>query len=144
MKWKWLPFAELTAKELYDVLQLRERIFHLEKKCIFNDVDGFDLSGRHLLGYHDEHLICYLRVSLQDDVLVVGRIGVDKRHRRRGLGKIMVKNTIENLKEQYPGLMISLSSQMDQVGFYNALGFTKQGMPYDEAGLMSVKMVMAA
>ena len=39
--------------------------------------------------------------------------------------------------------MISLSSQMDQVGFYNALGFTKQGMPYDEAGLMSVKMVMA-
>ena len=143
MKWKWLPFAELSAKELYDVLQLRERVFHVEQRCIYRDIDSLDITARHLLGYHEDRLICYLRVCLQNDVLVIGRIVVDAAHRHRGMGRMMIKNTVGTLTEKYPGFAISLSSQMDQVGFYSALGFTKQGMPFDEAGVMRVKMVTA-
>ena len=143
MKWKWLPYAELTSKEVYDVLQLRERVFHLEKKMIFHDVDGQDFSARHLLGYYNEKLVCYLRVCLQNDILVIGRIAVDYMHRRQGLGKMMVKNTLSNLREQYPGFPISLSSQLDHVAFYAALGFSREGLPFDRAGLATVNMVMA-
>ena len=87
MKWEWLPFAELTAKQAYDMLQLRETVFHLEQRSMNNDLDNIDIQAKHLLGFDNEKLIAYLRVYLENDVLYIGRIIIDKEYRGAGMGR---------------------------------------------------------
>ena len=77
MKYQWLPFAELSPKEVYDILQVRENVFHLEHGALWRDIDDLDLQSKHLLGYENGNLIAYLRVYLKDKgvfTLIAGRL----------------------------------------------------------------------
>ena len=42
-------FDELTARELYDVLKLRQDVFVIEQTCIYPDMDGCDFVCHHAL-----------------------------------------------------------------------------------------------
>ena len=141
MKWEWVPFAELTSKQLYDVLQLRELVFHMEQRCIYRDIDDVDLQAKHLLGYLDDKLIGYLRVSLQNDEIVVSRIVVSRELRRNGIGRAMVGKTLERLVCDYPDYPIVLSAQVTALEFYRQLGFEIDGEVYEDAGIPHIKMV---
>ena len=55
--WKWLSFSQLSAAQLYEVLQLRAEVFVVEQQCVFNDLDGFDADAFHLLGYVSVHVL---------------------------------------------------------------------------------------
>ena len=140
MKWEWLPFAELTAKQVYDMLQLREAVFQLEQKLYCRDIDSIDTQARHLLGYDGESLIAYLRIYMQSDQLIVGRVLVAKPYRGNGLAKVMLKLTLKKLCEDYPGFPILVSSQAHMTSFYQQLGFQVIGQPYQEAGITHIKM----
>lgn len=142
MKWEWLHFAELTPKQLYDVLQLRELVFQIEQRCLYRDIDDIDLQAKHLLGYVDEQLIAYLRVSLQRDEIVISRIVVTSELRQRGIGRAMVSKTLERLLLDYPDNPIVLSSQLAACDFYQDLGFIIHGDSYDDAGIAHVKMYL--
>ena len=48
--WRWRPWAELSAAELHALLQLRSRVFVVEQRCVFLEVDGRDPDAFHLLG----------------------------------------------------------------------------------------------
>ena len=144
MKWEWLPFAELTPKQLYDVLQLREMVFHIEQRCVYRDIDDVDLQAKHLLGYLEGKLIGYLRVSMQQDNIVVGRILVARALRRKGIGRAMVRKTVERLLEDYPDHLIMISAQVTALEFYRQLGFEIDGDVYDDAGIPHIKMTYQA
>ena len=124
MKWEWLPFAELTSKQLYDVLQIRELVFHLEQRCFYRDIDDVDLQAKHLLGYQKDELIGYLRVSLKNNEIVMSRILVARALRNKGVGRAMVRKTLERLVEDY-----------------RQLGFAIEGDVYDDAGIPHIKMI---
>ena len=141
MKWEWLPFAELTAKQAYDMLQLRETVFHLEQRSMNNDLDNIDIQAKHLLGFDNETLIAYLRVYLENDVLYIGRIIIDKEYRGAGMGRMMVDKTVEKLQKCYPGFPICVRAQYAQQYFYQKLHFMAQGEPFDDAGVSYVKML---
>ncbi len=40
--WHCKYFTELTAEEIYDILQLRSAVFVVEQNCVFLDIDGVD------------------------------------------------------------------------------------------------------
>lgn len=37
IEWKIKPFEALTVNELYDILQLRSKIFVVEQNCVYLD-----------------------------------------------------------------------------------------------------------
>src|SRR5437016_7505754 len=49
--WQCTPFAELTAGELYAVMEVRQRVFVVEQRCAYLDADGSDHLALHLLGW---------------------------------------------------------------------------------------------
>ena len=45
--WFDRTFAELTTAQLYRIIELRERVFIVEQRCVYLDADGVDLVARH-------------------------------------------------------------------------------------------------
>lgn len=43
-------FNQLTLKELHDLFILRSEVFVVEQDCIYQDIDGKDPKGIHILG----------------------------------------------------------------------------------------------
>jgi predicted GNAT family N-acyltransferase len=61
IEWRYLAFDELTAAQLYAVLQLRAEVFVVEQACIFQDMDGADAQAMHVLGMSEGSLVAYAR-----------------------------------------------------------------------------------
>lgn len=65
MDWQWQSFAQLSGTELYEVLAARQKVFILEQRCLYLDMDGLDPGAHHLLGWRNidgkRCLAAYLR-----------------------------------------------------------------------------------
>ena len=61
------------------------------------------------------------------------RIAVLKEHRKKGFGKIIVKEMMKISKEKYPKEMMYLHGQCHAKEFYESLGFEKEGEIFQEA-----------
>lgn len=142
MRWDWLSFPQLSSKQLYDVLQLREQVFHIEQQSIYKDIDDIDLQARHLLGLKDGKLFAYLRMHLNDNIMHIGRVVLHPKYRRQGLGTMMLQRTIEYIQNNYSEFDISLSAQDSQIEFYKRLGFEAISAPFDDAGILHVRMTL--
>ena len=46
--WHYKSFNDLTSKELYKIVQLRNEVFVIEQDCIYQDCDDKDLFCGHL------------------------------------------------------------------------------------------------
>ena len=50
MEWKTCAWSELDRDALYGVLQLRSEVFVVEQDCVYQDLDGKDEAGWHVVG----------------------------------------------------------------------------------------------
>ncbi|MCP3097488.1 GNAT family N-acetyltransferase [Myxococcus sp. K15C18031901] len=147
--WRWKAFQELTLDELYAVLALRQEVFVVEQRSIYQDVDGLDPSALHLLGFGEEGskpwLAAYLRILppgvKYPGAASLGRVVASPRARGRGLGRELTEKGIASLEERFPGVDIRISAQDYLRGFYESLGFVAEGDVYDEDGIPHVEMV---
>ena len=57
----WKEFSDLSRDELYALIHLRQKVFIVEQDCPYIDADFLDQDAFHLLGYHDDSLVSYLR-----------------------------------------------------------------------------------
>mmetsp|Transcript_13183 Transcript_13183/g.20690 ORF Transcript_13183/g.20690 Transcript_13183/m.20690 type:complete len:210 (+) Transcript_13183:286-915(+) len=66
--WSLKRFEELTIRELYEAMILRQEVFVVEQNCVYLDADGADPSALHFFGWDGEgerrKLIAYLRVKV--------------------------------------------------------------------------------
>ena len=53
----------------------------------------------------------------------IGRVCVLRDHRRRGIGRRVVRACVDALRRKHPGYLATLGSQVHAVGFYESLGF---------------------
>ena len=136
MKYEWANFNELTPAALYDVLALRERVFQIEQRCLYPDVDDQDQQAVHLLVWQAESLVGYLRCNSQGQVIHIGRVVVAMSHRGQGIARRMMQHVFQ----RYCGVILELSAQAYLQDFYRSLGFVTQGEPYDDYGIMHVTM----
>ena len=60
--WSCKPFSELSASELYNILEVRSEVFVVEQNCVYQDLDNKDLTCWHLAGYHENVLVAYARL----------------------------------------------------------------------------------
>lgn len=132
-------FDELTINELYDILQLRSAVFVVEQNCVYQDIDGTDRSSVHVIGYDEDGLGAYLRVfENADGNAQIGRVIAVKRG--CGYGKEILKKGIHAAEEYFSGNKIVLEAQVYAIGFYEKEGFEVVSEPFDEDGIMHVRM----
>jgi ElaA protein len=137
------PFNELSLKELYDSLQLRNEVFIVEQNCVYQDIDGFDEKAFHVLGYKDEKLIAYARLfgpGIKYSDCSIGRVVVRKSDRLNFLGKALLMQSILFLNNKYPSVSITISAQLYLKKFYEEFNFKPIGEIYSEDGIPHIKM----
>src|SRR6476661_1051776 len=95
--WQWSRFDELTPRDLYEVVRLREAVFIVEQNCPYPDADGRDPQAWHLLGWVDDgkarKLVAYARLfepGVRYRECSIGRIVSAPEVRGAGFGRALV------------------------------------------------------
>ncbi len=141
----WHNFDSISKEELYDVLNLRQRVFIIEQDCFYEDLDYSDQDANHLLLYKDNKLIGYSRVfapGVKYNTASIGRIVTDFNYRGLGIGKEITIESIEFIKKNYPDSDITISAQLRLRKFYKNIGFVEEGNKYLEDGIEHIKMTL--
>lgn len=71
----------------------------------------------------------------------IGRVVTSPDHRGKGLGKSIMEASIAGCYEKFGKSAIRISAQLYLLKFYQSLGFTEEGLPYDEDGIPHIGMI---
>jgi len=138
---RWHHWAELTAAQLYELLQFRQAIFVVEQVSPYPDLDGRDARAQHLLLHRTDELIGCLRLIEPDPLVRIGRLAIKAGERGRGLARLMMEAALERAAAVYPHRDVGLSAQTYLQPFYQSFGFAASSAPYDDHGVPHVDMV---
>ena len=146
--WQCSPFNELTAGELYAVMEVRQRIFVVEQRCAYLDADGFDHLAHHLLGWRNTPdgllLAAYARLfppGVKYKEASIGRVLTHPSARRGGLGKTLMEEAIQRIADSQWGGPIRVAAQLYLEGFYGEFGFRRVTDPYVDDDIWHVDML---
>ncbi|MEO8150203.1 MAG: GNAT family N-acetyltransferase [Bacteroidia bacterium] len=138
LNFKVRPFAELSLKELYEILALRQSIFIVEQNCPYMDCDGKDFHALHLMGFTDEgKLAAYARIiepGISYPEVSIGRVVTATTYRKFGLGRQLMAEALRVAKENYGDVDVRIGAQRYLLKFYADFGF-ETGEPYIEDGI---------
>jgi ElaA protein len=137
----WHDWADLSAAQLYELLEFRQAIFVVEQGSPYADLDGRDARAQHLLLRRGEELIGCLRLIGPDPLIRIGRVAVKADDRGRGLARMMMEAALQRAAEVYPHRDVALSAQTYLEPFYQSLGFVTSSAPYDDYGVPHIDMV---
>ncbi|MDB4212694.1 GNAT family N-acetyltransferase [Flavobacteriaceae bacterium] len=145
MKITVFKYQDLGQERLYEILKLRLEVFVVEQKCAYQDLDNKDEKALHLVGEENNKIIAYTRIFRKGDFFKnpsIGRVLVKKEYRNKDYGRIIMRRSIEKLKEDPKEEKIELSAQKYLLKFYSELGFEKKGEEYLEDNIPHVKMIL--
>jgi ElaA protein len=145
VKWTFKKFGELTPEELYAALQLRNEVFVVEQNCVFQDADDKDQGSWHLMGFENEKLVAYTRIVPPELIYKepsIGRVVTSPSVRGSGIGKILMKESINKLRSLFGNQPIRIGAQLYLKKFYEELGFKQVSDSYLEDGIPHIYMLM--
>jgi len=145
INWKLKAFNELTPYELYAILRLRGEVFVLEQNCPYLDADNKDQKCHHLMGWKDDLLAGYTRLVpvgvSYADMPSIGRVVTSPAARGAGIGRELMKVSMDKLYELYGQKPIKIGAQLYLKKFYESLGFLQSDEGYLEDGIPHIEMV---
>jgi len=146
--WRLHRFDEFSLAQLYAVLAARVAVFVVEQDCPYQDLDGLDETGLHLVAWRGPAAVAaYARIlppGTRFDQPSIGRVLTSCAVRRSGLGRELMRRAIADTAAHFPDRAIRLSAQCYLERFYRALGFTVVSAPYEEDGIAHVEMQLPA
>ncbi len=132
-------FSQLTTTELYEIIKSRDEVFLLEQKIICMDLDDLDYQSLHCFLYDGKRVTAYLRAfSVGADEVIVGRV-LTLTH-QKGLGRILMEQSLEAIKQYFLCRKIIVHAQKQAMGFYEKMGFSTVSDEYLEQGIVHVTM----
>ncbi len=145
LRWKDSDFASLATSELYAILAARVGVFVVEQDCPYPELDGLDQTARHLWAADQQgQIAAYARITAPGTRFPepsIGRVITTAGYRGCGLGRELMKRTIQLTRQQFPGASLRISAQQHLQPFYESLGFEFECGPYDEDGIPHVEML---
>ena len=118
---------------------IRETVFVQEQRVPLEmEWDEFDAQAIHILAMTQGQAVGTARL-LEDGS--IGRVAVLKPFRGQGIGNKMMGYLID-LAQQHKHTHVHLHAQVDAIDFYQKLGFTITGEPFDEAGILHQTAVL--
>jgi ElaA protein len=145
LSWQWCRLDELSAEQVYAVLAARVAVFVVEQNCAYQELDGLDAGGEHLIAWSGADVAGYLRVlapGTRFDDPSIGRIITTQPFRGSGLGRELVAQGIARARERYPGRPVRISAQRYLEKFYGEFGFVAVSEPYLEDGIPHIEMLL--
>lgn len=143
---RFYSFEELTKEVLYSILQLRSAVFVVEQNCPYQDMDDLDQQATHLAIFDGKTLIAYARIlppnTAYEGHSSIGRILTKKSHRATGLGRELVKKSIEFCLHNYPRFPVKIMAQCYLINFYRSFDFAVSGEEFLEDGIPHIEMVL--
>ncbi|MBI6120319.1 GNAT family N-acetyltransferase [Salegentibacter maritimus] len=137
-------FNELSLEELYQILQLRSEVFVVEQDCVYQDIDGKDQNALHILGIKNGKVVAYTRCfdkGFYFEEAAIGRVVVHKAERANAYGHLILKASVEAIKDRFNTENIKLSAQKYLTHFYESHGFVQTGEAYLEDGIPHIAMI---
>jgi len=139
-------FADLSNRELYYIIRLRNEVFVVEQSCPYQDTDEKDLEALHLF-YKEkgsDHILAYCRllpagISYAD--CSIGRVVSSMQVRKTGLGRRMMQQAIDFIRNEWKEKTIRISAQLYLKAFYESLGFIATGEVYPEDNIPHIEML---
>ncbi|MEY3053167.1 MAG: hypothetical protein RLY31_2952 [Bacteroidota bacterium] len=140
-----LPFANLSAGQLYDIMALRQTVFVVEQQCAYLDADGKDQPAWHLIGSNQSRqTVSYARLLpvgvSYDEHASIGRVVVDPAYRNQGIGMDLMNQALRWTRHLFPGAPVKISAQSHLKDFYERFGFSVCGAEYLEDGIPHLPM----
>ena len=145
MQWILKSFDALTLTELYNILQLRSRVFVVEQNCAYLDQDGKDARCYHLMGMEGDALAAYCRIlpaGLAFQEASIGRVVSSPDFRGKGQGKLLMQKALEQTKQLYGNVPVRIGAQYYLFNFYSALGFKQVSDIYLEDDIQHIEMLI--
>lgn len=135
-------FDELTTRELYDLLHLRDLVFVVGQKITaVPEIDGLDPQCVHArLVDGDGVLLGTARIFAAQRPLVVGRVAVHPDRQRGGVGTVLMQQIQQWLGDR----PAELHAQAHLEAWYTRLGWRRVGELFEEAEIPHVTMVWDA
>jgi ElaA protein len=131
--WSCKNFTELSNQELYSILRLRNEVFIVEQNCPYQDLDNKDQKSWHLMGWLPPGL-SYAECS-------IGRVVSSPSARRTGIGKELMKVSIEECNRLFNHTPIRIGAQLYLLEFYKSFSFEPRGNIYLEDGIRHIEMI---
>ncbi len=145
INWKLKTFTTLSNRELYDYLALRCEVFIVEQNCPYQDLDGLDEKGDHLLGYDNDILVACARLfppGISYEQASIGRVITKPSHRSKKIGHELMIKAIDICRQQYNGKPIKIGAQAYLQKFYEGHGFKRVSDIYLEDDIPHIKMLL--
>lgn len=145
ISWSVKHFNELSVLELYQLLQLRQRVFIVEQNCPYLDADGKDLKAWHVLGHNQQNALVATSRLLPAGVsyaeVSIGRVVTHPSERMNGIGKALMEHSIRHCDAQFGPQPIRIGAQKYLKRFYESFGFKDVGNEYLEDGIPHLIML---
>lgn len=143
--WEWKSFRQLTAIQLYKILQHREQIFAVEQNEAYLDADSQDVTALHLLGKDEaDQLVGYARVfwpTSDEPFIKFGRVSIAHAHRGQGNARLLIQQILKKIEQsEYACSPIQISAQEYLRDFYRKFGFECVGNIYYTGKIPHIKM----
>ncbi len=147
IQWVLKKFGDLSPHELYAILQLRNEVFVVEQHCVFQDADNKDQSSYHFMAWDNDKLVGYTRIvppGIIYEQASIGRVVTSPSVRSGGLGKDLMKKSIESIHKLFGAVSIKIGAQFHLQKFYSSFGFQQTSDVYFEDGIEHIEMILPA
>src|ERR1041384_5461123 len=104
INWQCKRFNEMTPGEMHRLMALRCAVFIVEQNCPYQDTDYKDEDSLHVMGWQGEELVACARIvspGVSYDEVSVGRVATALSMRRTGIGRELMKKTMEFLEQAF-------------------------------------------
>ena len=144
--WVLKSFNDLTPHELYAILQLRIEVFIVEQQCAFQDADNKDQLSYHFMAWNEDTLAAYTRLvpaNVSFKEISIGRVVTASQFRNAGLGKELMKQSIDSIWKLWNKQPIRIGAQLYLKSFYESLGFEQASDMYLEDDIEHIEMLLS-
>ena len=107
---------------------------------LLDDLDNLDFEANHIICFLEKNIIGYSRIIDKKANIIIGRIIVEKKYRKKGIGEKLVKKSIRTAKRKIGKKTIIISAQKQWDSFYKKLNFKCTGKEYLEDGIPHQEM----
>ena len=131
-------FADLTTRELHDLLRLRVDVFVVEQDCAYPEIDGRDTepTTEHVWMEVGDELAACLRILEGPGHAIIGRVATAQGHRGHGYAADLVRLALGRIGDRRT--LIGAQAYLEQ--WYAQFGFVRSGPDYLEDGIVHLPM----
>ena len=142
--WRIKNFGELSTKELYEILKIRQEVFVVEQTCYYLDADGSDEKAIHIWGEIEGKIVAYCRIfqpNIKYKEASIGRVLTNPNFRGQNLGKVLMKIALQTIQIRFKSKAVKISAQDYLLKFYSDLGFVDTAKKYLEDDIPHTEMI---